>query len=60
MTLQEVALLYCILKEENTNNSDQQREFNLEWMQLLKLSMETSITKKHNPNEHSKRKKTNQ
>jgi hypothetical protein len=45
MDLQSASRLISILKEENKTNSQEDKEFNLVWIELIKTSMGAAIEK---------------
>lgn len=47
MDLHNVVKLIKTLSAENETNSSEEKAFNLEWIRLLKISMQNAITKKY-------------
>lgn len=46
MDIKEGALLIAKLRKENETNSQEEKVFNLKWIELLKKSMANALSKK--------------
>lgn len=46
MDAKEISLLIAQLRKENETNSPEEREFNLKWIELLKTSIASALSKK--------------
>jgi hypothetical protein len=45
MTIKEGSLLISQLNKENESNSESEKEFNLKWIELIKMAMQKSALK---------------